>query len=244
VARIFITGSADGLGSLAARSLIAQGHPVVLHARNAVRAEAAIAAAPGAENVLVADLARKDEVIDLALQVNALGAFDAVIHNAGVYEAPHEQIFAVNSLAPFILTSLIQHEGQKPQRLIYLSSGMHTGGRALLNNLEKGTGYGDSKFQILLLMKAVAKEWPSLHANALDPGWVPTKMGGANAPDDLEEGYATQAWLAASDDKAAKVTGKYFFHRKQARCATAVNDGALQDAYIARMEAISGIKFR
>lgn len=243
MSRIFITGSADGLGLLAAKRLIAEGHQVVLHARNARRAQDALAGAPGAQNVLIADLARREEVVDLARQVNALiendGRFDAVIHNAGVFEAPLDQIFAVNSLAPYILTCLVE----KPKRLIYLSSGMHTGGRALLNNLERGTSYSDSKFQIVLLTKAVARAWPEVRANALDPGWVPTKMGGANAPDDLDEGYATQVWLATSDDKAAQVSGKYFFHRKQARAASGTDDKALQDAYIARMEAISGIAF-
>jgi NAD(P)-dependent dehydrogenase (short-subunit alcohol dehydrogenase family) len=247
MSRIFITGSADGLGLLAAQSLLSQGHQVVLHARNARRTQDALAQAPGAEACLIADLSRADEVIDLAHQVNVLGRFDAVIHNAGVYTVPHEEIFAINSLAPYILTSLIgrDKEGwdEKPKRLIYLSSGMHTGGRALLNNLERGTGYSDSKFQIVLLAKAVARAWPTVFSNALDPGWVPTKMGGPGAPDDLDEGYATQVWLATSNDAAAKVSGKYFYHRKQARAASGANDTALQDAYIARMEAISGIPF-
>lgn len=243
--RILITGSADGLGALAARELLSHGHQVVLHARDPARAQAALAAVPGADTVLIADLAKRDEVLALAQQANALGQslpWDAVIHNAGVYNVSHEEIFAVNSLAPYLLTCLIGSEGRKPGRLIYLSSGDHAGGRALLNNLERGTSYADSKFQILLLMKAVARAWPSVHANALDPGWVPTKMGGAAAPDDLQEGYATQVWLATSEDKAAKVSGKYFFHRKPARCASGVEDTFLQDAYIARMEQISGIK--
>jgi NAD(P)-dependent dehydrogenase (short-subunit alcohol dehydrogenase family) len=242
MARILITGSADGLGALAARALLSQGHQVILHARNPARAQAALAAVPGADTVLVADLAKTDEVLSLADQANALGPYDAVIHNAGVYQVPHEEIFAVNSLAPYLLTCRIESEGQKPRRLIYLSSGDHRGGRALLNNLERGTSYADSKFQILLLMKAVARAWPAVYANALDPGWVPTKMGGPAAPDDLDEGYATQVWLAASEDKAAKVSGKYFYHRKPVRCASGVEDTFLQDAYIARLELISGVK--
>ena len=243
MSRIFITGSSDGLGLLAVQRLLSEGHEVVLHARNAQRAGEAIAKAPGAESILIADLAKANEVIDLAHQANALGSFDAVIHNAGIYTAPHEQIFAVNCLATYILTCLIGQPENRPQRLIYLSSGLHTGGRALLNNLEKGTSYSDSKFQVLLLMKAVARAWPSVFSNAVNPGWVPTKMGGANAPDDLEEGYATQVWLATHNDKAARVSGKYFFHRKQVRCASGVEDTMLQDAYIKRLEAISGIAF-
>ena len=243
--RIFITGSSDGLGLLAAKQLISEGHQVVLHARNPQRAQDArdaLGDTLSAEAVLVADLTKPQEVVDLAAQVNALATtqpFDAIIHNAGIYIAPLEQVFAVNSLAPYILTCLID----KPQRLIYLTSGMHTGGRALLNNLENRTSYSDSKFQIVLLTKAVARAWPSVYSNAVNPGWVPTKMGGVGAPDDLEEGYTTQVWLAASNEKAAQVSGKYFSHGKPSRPAAGVEDTMLQDAYIKRMEEISGIKF-
>lgn len=240
MARIFITGSADGLGSLAAQRLIAKGHSVVLHARNDQRAKTALRQAPGAEKVLVADLANMEEVKHLAAQVNALGSFDAVIHNAGVYKASREQIFAINTLAPFILTSLID----KPKRLVYLSSDMHTGGSARLENLEHDTTYSDSKFQVLLLEKAVARRWPSVFSNAVDPGWVPTKMGGAGASYNLEEGYTTQIWLATSNDEKAKVSGKYFFHLQQVPCAPEADNSALQDAYITRCEQISGIKLQ
>src|SRR5438128_4336180 len=121
MARIFITGSADGLGHLTAKALINQGHTIVLHARNAERARDAIKKNPKAENVLTGDLSNMEETIQLAHQVNESGAFDTVIHNAGVYQVPGKQIFSVNTIAPYILTCLIK----KPQRLIYLSSGMH-----------------------------------------------------------------------------------------------------------------------
>src|SRR5881392_4226729 len=106
MARIFITGSADGLGQLAARELIAKGHEVVLHARNEGRAEDALTHAPGAEAALAADLGDADETRRLATQVNALGRFDAVIHNAAVYHTHAEDILTVNVLAPYILTCL------------------------------------------------------------------------------------------------------------------------------------------
>lgn len=240
MARIFITGSADGLGRLAAQRLIASGHRVVMHARNDQRAKTALQHFPGAEAVLVADLAKMEEVKQLAEEVNRLGSFDAVIHNAGVYKASREQIFAVNTLAPFILTSLID----QPKRLVYLSSDMHRGGNARLENLEHATTYSDSKFQVLLLAKAIARRWPSVFSNAIDPGWVPTKMGGAGASDNLEEGYTTQVWLATSEDEKAKVSGKYFFHLKQALYAPQADNTTLQDEYIVRCEQISGIKFQ
>ena len=117
MARIFITGSADGLGQLSAKSLIYQGHQVVLHARNAQRKEDAIKKNPEAEAVLIADLSTIEETKSLASEVNKIGAFDTVIHNAGVYHASSKEIFPVNTLAPYILTALIH----KPKRLIYLS---------------------------------------------------------------------------------------------------------------------------
>lgn len=256
--RVFITGSADGLGLLAAQKLIAGGHAVVLHGRDDRRAQQALAGAPGAETALAGDLSRPHEVVALAERVNALGRFDAVIHNAGVYQAPRETIFAVNVLAPYLLTCLTgdggnsgnsensgdgMEKGARPGRLVYLSSGLHRGGRARLEDLERRTGYGDSKFQIVLLAKAVARRWPAVFSNAVNPGWVPTKMGGPGAPDDLDEGAATQVWLAASDEVAAKVSGKYFFHRRPGPAAPETDDAALQDAWIARMEVISGVPF-
>ena len=215
MARVFITGSADGLGSLAAKQLVGEGHSVVLHARNEARADAARQLVPSAESVLVADLEKIDEVKSLAEQVNALGHFDVIIHNAAVDNSVRKQVFAVNSLAPFVLTALID----KPERMIYLSSSMHTGGRARIEDMETATSYSDSKFQIMLLTMAVARMWPSVLVNAVDPGWVATKMGGPSASDDLVSGYVTQVWLATSDDPQAKVTGKYFYHKRQASYA-------------------------
>ncbi len=132
MARIFITGSADGLGQLTAKSLLQQGHKVMLHARNAERARDAIKNNPNAEGVLIGDLTKIEETKNLAHEVNALGAFDAVVHNAGVYQTSAKEIFAVNTLAPYILTCLIQ----KPKRLIYLSSGMHLHGHSKLNSFK------------------------------------------------------------------------------------------------------------
>jgi NAD(P)-dependent dehydrogenase (short-subunit alcohol dehydrogenase family) len=242
MARVFITGSADGLGSMAARWLISQGHDVVLHARNAKRGSEAMLHLPGAERVLTADLSSLEETIKLAGEINAAGTFDAVIHNAGVYRASNEMIFAVNSLAPYVLTCLVQ----KPRRLIYLSSSMHMHGDPNLKSLKgenKGASYSDSKFHDLLLCMAVARKWPGIYANAVDPGWVPTKMGGPGAPDSLEKGYQTQAWLAVSNDPEAKVTGRYFYHQKIKHHRQEAGDAYLQEQFLALCEQISGVKF-
>ena len=242
MARIFITGSADGLGQLTAKALVAQQHEVVLHARNEKRGQEALDKVPGAETVLTADLGNISETKELAAKVNALGNFDAVIHNAGVYQTAAEEIFTVNTLAPYILTCLIQ----RPRRLIYLSSGMHLGGGAKLNSFQTKVSritYSDSKLHVLMLCMAVARKWPDVYANAVDPGWVPTKMGGRGAPDDLTKGFETQAWLAVSNDKRAKVSGRYFHHEKEARFNPDADDVQLQERFLSLCEKITGVPF-
>ena len=242
MARIFITGSADGLGQLAAQALIAQGHQVVLHARSEKRRQDALDQAPGAEDVLTADLTSIDDTKQLAAKVNDSGKFDAVIHNAGVYNVSAKEIFAVNTLAPYVLTCLIQ----RPERLIYLSSGMHLQGRSKLPSFKTDISritYSDSKLHVLMLCKAVARRWPEVYANAVDPGWVPTKMGGRGAPDDLQKGFETQVWLAVSNDAKAKVSGRYFHHQKESPHNPEANDVQLQERFLELCREITGVSF-
>ncbi len=253
MSRIFITGSSDGLGQLAAQQLIAQGHQVVLHARNAIRAKEALAQVPTAEQVLIADLSSINGTKKLAEQVNGLAHFDAVIHNAGVYNVGTERtvdglpvIFAVNSLAPYILTCLIH----RPKRLVYLSSGMHLQGHADLKDTTPdqlrstiSPSYSDSKAHVLLLSNAVSRLWTEVYSNAVDPGWVPTRMGGAGAPDDLTKGAETQVWLAASNDASALASGAYFHHKKARPFLKETENIQLQNKYLNLCEKISGISF-
>lgn len=255
MSRIFITGSADGLGMLAARILVKEGHEVVLHARNKERGIAAMQSVPGAETVLTADLSSIEETIQLAYKVNSLGHFDAVIHNAGVgYKEPVRvqtvnnlpQVFAVNSLAPYILSCLID----KPERLIFLSSGLHKGGDAGLKDLEWNTrvwnglnAYSDSKLHDAMLAFYIARRWKDVLSNAVEPGWVATKMGGTGATDDLKQGPVTQAWLAAGTEPASLVTGSYLYHLKPHAFLPAVADPGLQDKLLTEFARISGIDF-
>jgi len=242
MARILITGSADGLGQLAAKSLADQGHQVVLHARNSERGRYAKQKVPGAEHVISGDLSDIDETKSVAEKANALCRFDAVIHNAGVYRAPPNEIFMVNIIAPYILTFLIT----KPQRLIYLSSNLHLHGRANLENFKMESShisYSDSKLYVTMLCMAVARQWSDVYSNAVDPGWVPTRMGGRGAPDDLQKGYETQTWLAVSNDSGATVSGHYFHHRTERRYNSQASDVLLQEKFLSLCAEITGIPF-
>lgn len=254
MARIFITGSADGLGQLAARQLVQQGHQVVLHARSPERANEARAAVPAAEAAVPGDLATLAGMRQVAEQVNQLGHFDAVIHNAGLYQVPRlvptadgwPPLLAVNSIAPYVLTCLIE----RPARLVYLSSGMHRQGDVSLRDLiwqhrpwNTTQAYCDSKLHDLLLSNAVARHWPQVLANAVDPGWVPTKMGGPGAPDSLTEGGKTQAWLAASDDPAAHITGQYLHHQRPSIPHPRAAEVTLQEQFLAECARLTGISF-
>jgi NAD(P)-dependent dehydrogenase (short-subunit alcohol dehydrogenase family) len=255
VGRILVTGSSQGLGLFAAQRLITAGHQVVVHGRNQTRSHDALAAAPGAAGVVTGDLASIAETRSLAEQANRLGPFDAVIHNAGVGDREQrretvdglEHVFAVNVLAPYLLTALIE----PPSRLVYLSSGMHRGGNPDFTDLQwkrrrwsGSQAYSDSKLFVLALAVAMARIRPGVLSNAVDPGWVATRMGGRGAPDDLGQGSETQAWLAVSDDAEAHTAGGYWYHMRRREFHSAAKDGAFQDQLLTACEEISGEALR
>jgi NAD(P)-dependent dehydrogenase (short-subunit alcohol dehydrogenase family) len=232
--RIFITGSADGLGRAAAQTLLNGGHEVIVHARTAERLAAVNDLIDGGASAVVGDLADLKQTRAVADQVNQLGRVDAVIHNAGVYSGP--QILPVNVVAPYLLTALIH----RPQRLVYLSSGSHYGGRANVAGMDwsgqrKTGSYSDSKLFVTTLAVAVARIWPDVYSNAVDPGWVPTRMGGPGAPDDLRLGHLTQEWLSTSDEPEARSSGGYWFHQRLRSPHPAVRDTHFQDSLLAAL---------
>ena len=255
MARVFITGSSDGLGRNAAHLLVERGHTVVLHARSEARAADAMRAVPGAERVLVADLASLAQVRRLAGEANAIGRFDAVIHNAAVgyrekrrltTEDGFSHVFAVNTLAPYVLMASMA----PPKRLVTVSSELHRRGSSNLDDLDwtrrswNGTqAYSDTKLHDALLAFAVARRWPDTLSNALEPGWVATKMSGPRATGDLDAAHRTQVWLAVDDDPAATVTGGYFFHCRPCPASRAARDETLQDGLVAACERMTGIAF-
>ena len=250
VRRCFITGSTDGLGRAAAGVLIGEGYDVVLHART--RERAAALSDLDAAGVVIGDLSSAAETRDLAGQVNEIGRMDAVIHNAGVFLEPsrsttaegHAKTLAVNTLAPYMLTGLIG----RPDRLIYLSSGLHHAGAGSLRDIDwtsrswnAAQAYSQSNLHVTALALTLARVWPDVLSNAVDPGWVPTKMGGPAATGDLQMGYLTQTWLAVSNDAAATVSGGYWYHRQQQAPAARARDPAFQDQLMDRLAALTGV---
>ena len=254
MSRVLITGSSDGLGLAAATLLIGQGNEVIGHARSDSRAADLRRQAPGIAGVVVGDLASAAATRSVADQVNALGRLDAVIHNAAlgyrerdraVTADGHEQLLTVNVLAPYLLTALIE----RPARLVYLSSGLHSGGTPSLADLDwerrpwdSFQAYSDSKLFDVALAFAIARRWPDVLSNAVTPGWVPTKMGGPGAPDDLAAGAVTQAWLAVSDEPAAAVSGAYFFHQRPGEAHPAARSPEFQDELTSALATLTGVK--
>jgi len=252
MARIFITGSTDGLGRAAAGSLINDGHDVVLHARSSERASALADLALHSAGIVVGDLRSAAETRRIAEQVNAIGLMDAVIHNAGIYgersrgstTEGHATILAVNTLAPFMLTALLD----RPGRLIYLSSSEHYAGGGPLRDInwtkrgwDSARAYAESKLYITALAFALARRWPEVLINAVDPGWARTRMGGPSAPVDIETGQRTQSWLAVSKERAAMVSGRYWHNLRHEQPASEVTDLAFQDRLIAELEELTGV---
>lgn len=250
MATVFVTGSSTGLGLLSARWLVARGHRVTLHARDRAKAAQVGRELPGCE-VVVGDLGVIEQVRGVAAQVNALDRHDAVIHNAGVYREPVRRetadglsmTFAVNVLAPYLLTALIE----PPDRLVYMTSGLQSGGAPDLDDAQYTRrrwnwmqAYSDSKLFDTMLAFGVARRRPGVFSNAVTPGWVATRMGGAGAPDDLQLGAETQAWLAAGDDDETHVTATCFYHREPQPTPSAVRSEQNQESLFAYCERLTG----
>jgi NAD(P)-dependent dehydrogenase (short-subunit alcohol dehydrogenase family) len=253
MSRVLVTGSSDGIGLESARQLLEAGHDVVGHARNAERAAHLRDALPGLSGVVVGDLASLAETRALAAAATTAGPFDAVIHNAGIGGGSErlvtadglERIFQVNTVAPYLLTARIP----RPHRLVYLTSGLESQGRANLDDLQYADRewdgmqvYSDSKLYDVVLAFAVARLWPDVLVTTVDPGWIKTKLGGPNAWDEVDEGASTQVWLATSDDAAARVTGEYVKRFEIQVANPEASDLAIQDGLLARLAEITGVR--
>lgn len=255
MATILVTGSTDGIGRHTARVLAESGHRVLVHARNDRRARDAQRNGPPAAAIVVGDLASLAGTHSLADHVVEQGAPDVVIHNAGVQEAGSrtrpvtddglERTFQVNVLAPFVLTALLP----RPRRIIWLSSGMESRGEVHLDDLQHERrqwngmqAYSDSKMYDVVLALAVARRWTNVLSNAVDPGWIRTRMGGPSATGDLSDGAETQVWLATGEDDAATVSGRYFKRRRELRANPAAYRTDVQDGLLTACAHLSGVK--
>jgi len=253
MARIFITGSAQGIGAECARQLLQLGHEVVLHGRDAARAEAALEANPGALAAVTGDLGDLASTRDLAAQANEHGPYDAVIHNAGIGGgAPArvetadglERIFHVNVVGPYLLTALMP----VAPRVVYLTSGLESSGRWTPDDLQWTArewdgmqAYSDSKLHDSMLAFELAARHPESIVNTVDPGWIKTQLGGPNAWDDVADGAETQVWLVTSDEKAATASGRYVKRRETHEPNPVVRDAAARGALIAELERLTGV---
>jgi len=239
MALILVTGASTGLGLATATALAAGGHDVVLHARNARRVSDP-ALLDQMHDVIYGDLSGLDETKLVAKRANAIGRFDAVIHNAGVFRGP--DVLAVNAVAPFVLTAVMTRSA----RSIYLSSSMHLSGSPYLSKAGLTSGssatYEDSKLYVTALALALAKRWPDVMAHAVDPGWVPTRMGGPSATDSLDEGHRTQEWLAtAAETEISPRSGGYWYHGRVRRPHSAASDPQFQEQIIRALEEHTGM---
>ncbi|KAJ5167173.1 uncharacterized protein N7482_005954 [Penicillium canariense] len=231
MARIFITGSSDGIGQATAKILASQGHSVVLHARNAARAASTRQAVPTAEAVLVGDLRSISEVKRLAEEANALRSepFDAIIHNAGIgYGATSSReitadklsaVFAVNTLAP------------------------HYGGDETLRNVTQSHSYGDSKLHDVMLANAFARRWGhDIQVVSMHPGWVRTKMGGSMAPEGMDEpAHALAEWATGQGHLASLPSGTFFTTKGAASTHPGAGNVAKQEELLRVCKEVSGV---
>ena len=234
MALILVTGASAGLGRNTANALAEAGHDVVSHVRNPTRL-AALTHTVRWKGIVTGNLADPDEIRAVAQQAAEFGRFDTVIHNADTMDLP--EAITVNIVAPYLLTALLD----KPARLIYLSSSMHRTGSTDLRRLAAGTAsYDDTKLWVTTLALALAFRWTATSSHAVDPGWVPTCMGGASAPDDLKAGHQTQAWLATQRDLSPP-TGGYWYHQQAQRPHPATQDEDFQTRLIEVLEDHTGV---
>lgn len=255
MSRIFVTGSSDGIGQAGAKLLADQGHKVFLHARSESRAKEAQAAVPNASGVLVGDISTIAGAKALAAEAMKAGPWDAVIHNAGLgpgapdrkTEDGFQSTFAVNSLAPYILTCMMD----KPKRLLYLTSGLHYSGSDDFKDItwnerrwSSGQAYNDSKLHDVMLANFVARQWSDVQSCSMDPGWIATKMGGRSAPGKVSTpGQAIFEYALGQSSVVGDKTGAYFTPQGANSPQKAASDTKKQDEFVKICEELSGVSF-
>lgn len=266
---VLVTGATDGIGRETARELVRRGATVLVHGRRAAKAKAIaaeLAELAGSRRrtpePLVADFASLDDVRRMAKELVERGdAVDVLLNNAGVYmnelqktRDGFEMTFAVNHLAPFLLTHLLlpRLRESAAARIVNVSSMAHSSGRIDLDALgstrrfEPYAAYAASKLaNVLFSVELARRVGPKLPVNALHPGVVSTKLltegFGMRGGESLAEGAATSVRLALSPE-LANVTGRYFSHGKEAAMAAHARDRELARAFYEKSCELTGVR--
>jgi dehydrogenase/reductase SDR family member 12 len=246
---VLVTGATSGLGLAASEGFARLGADVVLVARDAQRGERARAqvaehSAGGAARLELCDLAKLASVRDLAQRLDARGdRLDVLVHNAGVLPAERtltedgiEMTFAVNVVAPFLLTRLLTERlaASAPSRIVTVSSGGMYTQRLRTDDLQNADGefsgttaYARTKRAQVILTELWAQRLAKrgIVAHAMHPGWVDTPGVSASLPGfyritrpllrSPEQGADTIVWLGAADEPARSSGG--FWHDRRRR---------------------------
>jgi retinol dehydrogenase 12 len=271
VTLVVLTGATRGIGQAAAVELARRGAEVALVGRDPERVAAvareATEAAPGATvHQHVADLTLMSEVRRLAGELrDRHGHIDVLANNAGalfgsrkVTGEGFEQTFALNHLAPFLLTNLLR-DRLGGARVVTTASDAHKGGRLDLDDLQWERSYaamrvyGTTKLCNILFTRELARRAPELHANCFHPGTVRTGFGKNDngiwrilttlagpffrSP---ERGARSLVWLAVSDE-SANLTGEYIEDEKVAQPSAQARDDALAQRLWERSAELVGL---
>jgi NAD(P)-dependent dehydrogenase (short-subunit alcohol dehydrogenase family) len=269
VTLVVITGATRGIGRAATLELARQGAELVVVGRERERVDAVVRdaqAAGGAPvHAHVADLALMASVRALAEELrDRHERIDVLANNAGALFASRkvtsegfEQTFALNHLAPFLLTNLLL-DRLAGGRVVTTASDAHKGGRLDLDDLQSEKSYsamrvyGTSKLCNILFTRELAKRAPELHANCFHPGVVRTGFGkndngiwkvlttlGGPFFRSPERGARSLVWLASSAE-GGRLTGEYIEDEKVAQPNAAAVDPELAQALWERSASLVG----
>jgi len=271
VTLVVLTGATRGIGQAAAIDMARQGIEVALVGRKADRVKAvageARAAGGGAPiHEHIADLTLMAEVRALAAELKGrYEHIDVLANNAGALFSVRretseglERTFALNHLAPFLLTNLLR-DHLSGGRVVTTASDAHKSGRLNLDDLQSQKGYsamrvyGTSKLCNILFTRELAKRAPELHANCFHPGVVRTGFGknesgvwkalttlGAPFFRSPQRGARSLVWLALSDE-AAPLTGEYIQDEKVLAPSAQAQDDTLAEGLWERSEQLVGL---